>query len=179
MAGEATTIARPYAEAVFARAEESGKLDVWSDMLSFLTSVVESEEMAPIVGNPLIEQDALVSLLLEIAGDKVDEEGCNLIKVLVENGRLNVLPEIDALFEELKADKERVSKVHVTSAFALDAAQEKLIAEALKAKLGRNVTITSEKDPELIGGIHIRAGDMVIDGSVRGQLQQLANELGI
>ncbi|MCG7877316.1 MAG: F0F1 ATP synthase subunit delta [Candidatus Thiodiazotropha taylori] len=164
---------------MFARAEESGKLDVWSDMLSFLTSVVESQEMAPIVGNPLIEQDALVSLLLEIAGDNVDEEGGNLIKVLVENGRLNVLPEIDALFEELKADKERVSKVHVTSAFALDAAQEKLIAEALKAKLGRNVTITSEKDPDLIGGIHIRAGDMVIDGSVRGQLQQLANELGI
>ncbi|MES9944912.1 F0F1 ATP synthase subunit delta [Candidatus Thiodiazotropha sp. CDECU1] len=179
MAGEATTIARPYAEAVFARAEESGKLDIWSDMLSFLTSVVESEEMAPIVGNPLIEQEALVSLLLEIAGDKVDQEGGNLIKVLVENGRLSVLPEIDALFEELKADKQRISKVHVTSAFALDTAQEKLIADALKAKLGRDVTITSELDAELIGGVHIRAGDMVIDGSVRGQLQQLANELGI
>ncbi|PVV11519.1 MAG: F0F1 ATP synthase subunit delta [gamma proteobacterium symbiont of Ctena orbiculata] len=179
MAGEATTIARPYAEAVFARAEESGKLDIWSDMLSFLTSVVESEEMAPIVGNPLVEQEALVSLLLEIVGDKVDQEGGNLIKVLVENGRLSVLPEIDALFEELKADKQRISKVHVTSAFTLDTAQEKLIADALKAKLGRDVTITSELDAELIGGVHIRAGDMVIDGSVRGQLQQLANELGI
>ncbi|MEW8506682.1 MAG: F0F1 ATP synthase subunit delta [Candidatus Thiodiazotropha sp.] len=179
MAGEATTIARPYAEAVFVRAEESGKLDVWSEMLSFLATVVGSEEMAPIVGNPLIEQEALVSLLLEITGDKIDAEGGNLIKVLVENGRLGILPEIATLFAELKADKERVSKVHVTSAFALDAAQEKLIAEALKAKLGRDVTITSERDPDLIGGIHIRAGDMVIDGSVRGQLQQLANELGI
>jgi F-type H+-transporting ATPase subunit delta len=179
MAGEATTIARPYAEAVFARAEESGKLGDWSDMLSFLTAVVESEEMTPIVGNPLVEQEDLVSLLLEIAGERVNEEGGNLIKVLVEYGRLNVLPEINTLFEALKADKERISKVHVTSAFALDAAQEKLIAEALKAKLGRNVTITSEKDADLIGGIHIRAGDMVIDGSVRGQLQQLANELGI
>ncbi|MES9992593.1 MAG: F0F1 ATP synthase subunit delta [Candidatus Thiodiazotropha sp.] len=179
MAGEATTIARPYAEAVFDRAEESGKLDDWSEMLNFLTTVVESEEMAPVVGNPLVEQEALVSLLLEIAGDKLDQEGGNLIKVLVENNRLKVLPEIEALFEALKADKERISKVHVTSAFDLDAAQEKLIADALKAKLGRNVTITSEKDPELIGGVHIRAGDMVIDGSVRGQLQQLANELGI
>jgi F-type H+-transporting ATPase subunit delta len=179
MAGEATTIARPYAEAVFDRAEESGKLSDWSDMLSFLTAVVESKELAPVIGNPLIEQKALVSLLLEIAGDKVDQEGGNLIKVLVENNRLKVLPEINALFEALKADKERISKVHVTSAFALDAAQEKLIAEALKAKLGRDVTITSEKNPDLIGGIHIRAGDMVIDGSVRGQLQQLANELGI
>jgi F-type H+-transporting ATPase subunit delta len=179
MAGEATTIARPYAEAVFDRAEESGKLDDWSEMLSFLTTVVESEELAPVIGNPLVEQEALVALLLEIAGDKVDLEGGNLIKVLVEYNRLNVLPEINALFEALKADKERISKVHVTSAFALDAAQEKLIANALKAKLGRDVTITSEKDPDLIGGIHIRAGDMVIDGSVRGQLQQLANELGI
>jgi F-type H+-transporting ATPase subunit delta len=179
MAGEATTIARPYAEAVFDRAEESGKLDDWSEMLSFLATVVESKELAAVVGNPLVEQEALVSLLLEIAGDKVDQEGGNLIKVLVENNRLNVLPEINALFEALKADKERISNVHVTSAFVLDAAQEKLIAEALKAKLGRDVTITSEKDTDLIGGIHIRAGDMVIDGSVRGQLQQLANELGI
>ena len=96
MAGEKTTIARPYAEAVFARAEESSKLDDWSNMLSFLTIVVESKEMAPVVGNPLIEHDDLVSLLLEIAGDKVDQEGGNLIKVLVENNRLNVLPEINA-----------------------------------------------------------------------------------
>ncbi|MCU7850672.1 MAG: F0F1 ATP synthase subunit delta [Candidatus Thiodiazotropha sp. (ex Monitilora ramsayi)] len=179
MAGEATTIARPYAEAVFARAEETGNLDRWADMLSFLSSVIEDETMAPVVGNPLIERNAMTEMLLEIAGEQVDDEGANLIKVLVQNGRLTLLPAINMLFEQLKADKERIIKAHVTSAYALQPAEEKLIADALKAKLGLDVTITSEKDPDLIGGVHIRAGDMVIDGSVRGKLQQLANELGI
>ncbi|MCU7795824.1 MAG: F0F1 ATP synthase subunit delta [Candidatus Thiodiazotropha sp. (ex Myrtea spinifera)] len=179
MAGEATTIARPYAEAVFARAEETGKLDLWADMLSFLSSVIEDETMAPVVGNPLIERKALTEMLLEIAAEQIDDEGANLIKVLIQNGRLTVLPAINKLFEQLKADKERIIQAHVTSAYALQPAHEKLIADALKAKLGRDVIITSEKDADLIGGVHIRAGDMVIDGSVRGKLQQLANELGI
>jgi F-type H+-transporting ATPase subunit delta len=179
MAGETTTIARPYAEAVFALADEGSNLELWSEMLTFLSSVVEDEAFAPIVSNPLVEQQALTELLLEITEGHINDEGSNLIRVLVENRRLAVLPEIKALFDELKADKERVISVHVTSAYALKPAQEKLIADALKAKLGRNVTITSEKDADLIGGLHIRAGDMVIDGSVRGKLQQLANELGI
>ncbi len=179
MAGEATTIARPYAEAVFAHADESGKLDIWQEMLTFLASVVEDESLAQTVSNPLIELDDLTELLLEIGGGRINEEGANLVRLLVQNRRLSVVPEIKVLFEALKADKEKLLTVHVTTAYVLKPAQEKLIAEALKAKLGRDITITSEKDTDLIGGIHIRAGDMVIDGSVRGQLQQLANELGI
>ncbi|MCU7907219.1 MAG: F0F1 ATP synthase subunit delta [Candidatus Thiodiazotropha sp. (ex Epidulcina cf. delphinae)] len=179
MAGEASTIARPYAEAVFARADETGSLDTWFDGLTFLSSVVEDRAMLPIVANPLIDQGTLEALMLEIVGGQVNDEGGNLVKLLIQNGRLSLLPEIKTLFEQLKADKERVMKVQVTSAYALKPAQKKLIAEALKAKLGRDVAITSEKDPGLIGGLHIRAGDMVIDGSVRGKLQQLANELGI
>ncbi|MBT3060283.1 MAG: F0F1 ATP synthase subunit delta [Candidatus Thiodiazotropha sp. (ex Lucina pensylvanica)] len=178
-AGEKTTIARPYAEAVFAHADETGKLEQWSEMLTFLAAVIDDEDFAPIASNPLVEQDALTRLLLEIAGDHINDEGANLIKLLVQNRRLDVLPEIKTLFNELKADKEQVIDVHVTSAYALKPAQETLIADALKAKLGRDVTISSEQDAELIGGVHIRAGDMVIDGSVRGKLQQLANELGI
>jgi F-type H+-transporting ATPase subunit delta len=179
MAGEATTIARPYAEAVFAHADEKGNLELWQEMLAFLSAVVEEEAVSKIVRNPLVDQQAMTDLLLEIAGDRVNEEGSNLIRLLVQNRRLQVLPEINVLFDELKAEKEKVTSVHVTSAYALKPAQEKIIAEALKAKLGRDVTITSEKDANLIGGVHIRAGDMVIDGSVRGKLQQLANELGI
>ncbi|MCU7807051.1 MAG: ATP synthase F1 subunit delta, partial [Candidatus Thiodiazotropha sp. (ex Semelilucina semeliformis)] len=114
MAGEATTIARPYAEAVFARAEETGKLDLWADMLSFLSSVIEDETMAPVVGNPLIERKALTEMLLEIAAEQIDDEGANLIKVLIQNGRLTVLPAINTLFEQLKADKERIIQAHVT-----------------------------------------------------------------
>ena len=179
MAGEATTIARPYAEAVFAHADEKESLELWQEMLSFLSSVVEDEAVSRIVRNPLIEQQAMTDLLLEIADSRVNEEGGNLVRLLVQNRRLQVLPEIKQLFDELKAEKEKVLSVHVTSAYALKPAQEKIIAETLKAKLGRDVTITKEKDAELIGGVHIRAGDMVIDASIRGRLQQLANELGI
>ncbi len=179
MAADATTIARPYAEAVFKRADESGKLDPWSETLALISAVVADPAMTPVIGNPLVDRQALTELLLEIVGERVDEEGANLIRLLVRNGRLGVAPEIATLFEDLKAEKQRVLGVHVKSAFAFNAAQEKLIADALKAKLGVDVTVTSEKDADLIGGLHIRAGDLVIDGTVRGKLQLLANELGI
>ena len=90
-----------------------------------------------------------------------------------------MLPEIAAVYERLKAESLRVLNVHVRSAYALQPEQQQRIVEVLKTKLGRDITLTTEQDPELIGGIHIRAGDLVIDGSVRGKLQQLANELGI
>jgi F-type H+-transporting ATPase subunit delta len=179
MAGDLTTIARPYAEAVFERADETGKLDLWSEMLELLSAVVADPTLAEIVANPLFDRADLTSLMLEIGGGRLTDEGANLVRLLVQNGRLPLLPEIARLFDQLKADKDRMLKVHVVSAYALKPAQEKQLAEILKQKLGREVSITSEKDPELIGGVHIRAGDMVIDGSVRGRLQQLANELGI
>jgi F-type H+-transporting ATPase subunit delta len=179
MAGDATTIARPYAEAIFARAVETDKLAVWSEMLEFMVAVVGDPTLAGIVANPLFDRGDLTDLMLEIGGGRLTDEGANLVKLLVQNGRLHALPEISELFEELKAEKDRMLKVHVVSAYALKPMQERQLAEALKSKLGRDVSITSEKDPDLIGGVHIRAGDTVIDGSVKGRLQQLANELGI
>ncbi len=179
MSGEATTIARPYAEAVFARAEAGDKLEAWSDVLAFLLQVVEEPAIASIIADPMFEREKLTQLVLEIGGDRLDDEGQNLVKLLVQNGRLSVMPEIIAVFEYLKAESRRELKAHVRSAYALDEDEKNKIAAALKAKLGRDITITCEEDAELIGGVHIRAGDMVIDGSVRGRLQQLANELGI
>ncbi|HEB97867.1 MAG TPA: F0F1 ATP synthase subunit delta [Sedimenticola thiotaurini] len=179
MAGDAITIARPYAEAIFARAGETGTLDGWSEQLAFLAGVVTDPAMAAAIADPLFDREQLARLLLEVGEGRLDQEGGNLVKVLLENGRLPILPEIRDLYEALKADSLRLLKVHVRSAYELDAAQKQQIADALKARLGRDIVISSEQDPELIGGIHIRAGDMVIDGSVRGQLQQLANELGI
>jgi F-type H+-transporting ATPase subunit delta len=179
MAGDTTTIARPYAEAVFARADETDKLDLWSEILELLATVVADPAMAGIVANPLFDPKNLTDLILEIGGDRLTDEAKNLVKLLVQNGRLSILPGIAELFEELKAEKDRKLNVQVFSAYALKPAQEKQIADALKEKLGREVTISSEKDTKLIGGIVIHAGDTVIDGSVRGQLQQLANELGI
>ena len=179
MAAEAITIARPYAEAIFARAVDTGSLEHWAAQLDFLVGVVTEPAMVAVIIDPLFEKEQLTRLMLEIGEGQLDDEGRNLVKVLVENDRLPVLPEILTLFDELKAESQRVLKVHVRSAFELDPGQQQHIADALKARLGRDILISSEHAPDLIGGIHIRAGDMVIDGSVRGQLQQLANELGI
>ena len=179
MAGETTTIARPYAEAVFARAEETSSRDNWSEQLEFLAALVADPAMAGAIADPKFGQEQLTELLLEIGADRFNEEGQNLVKILIQNDRLPVAGEIAELYKQLKAESQRVLNVHVTAAYALESTQETQIADALKAKLGYDITVTSEVDAELIGGIHVRAGDMVIDGSVSGQLQQLANELGI
>ncbi len=179
MSGEAITVARPYAEAVFRKAEEDGNLDAWSEMLSLLAALVEDPVLAGVIANPLYVRGQLVQLILDITGERLSAEGGNLARLLAENGRLPVLPEIHALYEELKAESLRTLNVTVRSAYELASKQEQDLAAALSEKLGRKVTIISEQDPELIGGVHIRAGDLVIDGSVKGRLQQLANELGI
>lgn len=179
MAGDATTIARPYAEAVFSRAVDTDKLDLWSEMLELLAAAVKDPALAGLVASPKLDRAQMTELMLDIGGGRLNDEGQNLVRLLVANGRLSVLPEIAAHFEKRKAEHQGALDVHVTSAFELKPAQEQRLAAALKTKLGRDIRITSEQDPNLIGGFRLRAGDMVIDGSVSGQLHQLANELGI
>lgn len=179
MAQEKTTIARPYAEAVYSRAEETDKLDLWSDMLALLSAVAGTPEVADLIANPLVPPERVRELMLEIGGGRLDEEGRNFVKVLVENDRLPLLPDIAALYERIKRERQGVLQVQVVSAYVLNQAQKKALAEALKERLDRDIEINAEKDPGLIGGILIRAGDLVIDGSVRGQLHKLANELRI
>lgn len=179
MAGENTTIARPYAEAVFERARETDSLDAWSDTLALLANVVADPQVAALIANPMVPRADGAGLLIDIGGDNLGEEACNLVRLLAQNRRLPVLPAIAAAFEVLKSESLGTLDVRVTSAYVVTAAQEKLLAEALQAKLGRQVRITSEKDPALIAGVVIRAGDLVIDGSVKGQLGKLAGELGI
>lgn len=179
MAGDATTIARPYAEAIFARAVETDKLDLWSDMLSLLALAAKDPALSGLIASPKLDLAQMSELMLDIAGGRLSEEGQNLVRLLTANRRLSVLPEIASLYEARKAQHEGTLDVLVTSAFALKPAQEQQLSEALKRKLGREIRITSEQDPELIGGFRLRAGDMVIDGSVSAQLGKLANELGI
>ena len=179
MAGDATTIARPYAEAVFQRAVETDKLDLWSDMLGLLGTAVADPMLSEVLANPELSRQQKAELILDIGGGHLSEEGQNLVKLLAANGRMGVLPEIAEAFEYAKAEHEGSVDVEVTTAFALKPAQEEALASALKKKLGREVRITSHEDPELIGGFRLRAGDMVIDGSVAAQLSQLAHELGI
>ena len=178
MAGDATTIARPYAEAVYARAVETNKLDLWSDILDLLATAVQDPALFGLIASPKLDRDQMTELMLDLGGGRLSEEGQNLVRVLVENGRLSVLPEIASLYEVRKAEHQGSLDVEVRSAFGLKPAQVQQIADALKRKL-REINITSEEAPELIGGFRLRAGDMVIDGSVSGQLGKLANELGI
>jgi F-type H+-transporting ATPase subunit delta len=179
MSGEAITVARPYAEAIFARAEETGQLQAWADMLAFLEMLVQDGTMSRIIADPQFDRHQMADLIISIAEQRLTEEGGNLVRLLAENGRVTVLPEMRALYQELMEESLRTITVEVHSAYQLEAEQEQEIAAALKEKLGREVTIVSKQQPDLIGGVHIRAGDMVIDGSIKGRLEQLANELGI
>ncbi len=179
MADESSTLARPYAEAIFERAQETDRMAEWSDRLAFLAAVIERPEMDVVIGNPRLDRERMTELLLEIGEGHLDDEGQNLVRLLVHNGRVALLPRITELFEQRKADAEGVIDVRVTSAYAMKPAQQKKLAEALEKKLGKKVEISSEKDPSLIGGVLIRAGDTVIDGSVRGRLRRLATELEI
>ena len=179
MAGHATTVARPYAEAVFERARETGRLGEWAETLQFLADAMREPELVAFVTDPKLTPAQRTEVMLDLGRARLDAEAQNLVRALVENDRLVVLPEIAALYETRKREAEGQTKVVVSSALPLDATVLEQLAGALKAKLGQQVEITTEEDPSLIGGVRIRAGDTVIDGSVRGRLHQLANELGI
>lgn len=179
MASDAITIARPYAEAVFARALETDRLAQWSETLAFLAALVSDPQARAFLVNPAVDQQQKIELVLEVAGDRLDEEGRNLVKLLVHNGRLALLPQIGHLYQRMRNDHEGRLDVEVATAYALEPQAEKALGEALARKLGREVALTTVEDPALIGGVRIRAGDLVIDGSIAGRLQKLANELGI
>ena len=174
---EISTIARPYAEAVFELAHETSSLKAWSDMLQFVAAVSADRDMRAIIGNANVSREQLVGLIFDICGKKLNAQGQNLIKVLAENRRLLVLPEISLQFDALKAEAEKTIEAEVIAAYEVSSAQQKKIAENLKKRLGREVTLTCRVDNTLLGGAIIKAGDMVIDGSTHGQIQRLAIEL--
>lgn len=174
---EASTIARPYAQAVFELAKNNGKLAKWSDSLSALSAIAADDQIAGLVANPNIDAAQLADLIISVAKDKLDQEGQNFVKVLAENGRLNVLTEIATGFDALKAEAEKTVKAEVISAFEVSKEQAKKLEDALKKRLGCDVEVSATVDESLVGGAIIRAGDLVIDGSVTGQLDRLASEL--
>ena len=174
---EKSTIARPYALAVYQHAAAEKKLPQWSEILGVLSSVVVDPTMQTLIGNPRVSTDQLVGILNDACGKKLDQAVKGLISILVENNRLNLLPEILAMYEVYRAESEKVIQAEIVSAFKVTKAQETAIQSALKKRLGREVKIECSTDETLIGGAVIKAGDMVIDGSVTGQLGRLANAL--
>lgn len=174
---EKTTIARPYAQAVFETASEESKLSEWSEMLGLLDAVVSDAQMQTVLSNPKLDAAALTEFVLGVCGESLNETGSNLVKVLADAGRLAIVPEINNLFEQLRAEAEGVIEVSVTSAYELAADQQAAISEVMAKRLGRKVEITSDVDDSLIGGVVIRAGDSVIDASVKGRLKALATQM--
>ena len=177
MAGDLTTIARPYAEAAYGRAKELGQVQDWSDALGLLSGITDDPDMARQIANPNVPRARVRDILLEIAADAVPGEVANLVRLLADNARLAAIPEISALFEVSREADQGVSQVMVRSAFPLDDAQQKQISEAMARRLGGQVDLAVQEDAALLGGIEIRAGDLVIDDSVRGKLDQLSHAL--
>jgi F-type H+-transporting ATPase subunit delta len=174
---EAVTIARPYAVAVFRLAQEKSALAKWSEMLAFASAVVADAQMQTLIEDPKLGSADLERVFLSICGERLDPLGVNLIKMLVEYGRLSLLPVIAASFDELKAQEEGVLEAEIIAAVKLDEAQVKTLIAHLQAKFGKKINASVKVDPDIIGGIKIVVGDTVIDASVRGQLQQLAYTL--
>lgn len=177
MAGEITTIARPYAEATFQRAQETGQVYTWSQALALLSAVASDPQMAKQIANPNVPRERIRDTILQICVADLPGEAANLVRLLADNARLAAIPEIAALFEARRVAAEGVRHVVVRSAFPIDAGQELELTESLARRLGAQIELTVEEDPELIGGVEIRAGDLVIDDSVRGKLKQLAHAL--
>lgn len=173
---ESLTIARPYAEAAFKLARETGALPSWSDALSRLATVVATDAARELIGSPQLSNAQVASVVADTAGPLAAEQK-NFVQVLADNERLAVLPEIATLFDALRNEHEGVLDAQISSAFPLAGPQVDDIVAALRQKYGKQVKATVDVDPELIGGVSIRIGDEVIDASVRGKLAQMAGAL--
>jgi F-type H+-transporting ATPase subunit delta len=177
MMAELNTIARPYTKAAFDFALEKGEVDQWSNMLSLAAAVVNDSEMKRVLGIPSLSVKQKADLLIAVCGKQVSEAGKNFLTLLSQNRRLILLPEISNQFNELKANHEKSIEIDMVTAYDLDAELVEKLAQALRTKLGREIKVTSTTDKSIIGGVIIRANDLVIDGSVRAKLAKLAEAM--
>lgn len=171
------TLARPYARAAFEAAHEAEALARWSDALELASQIAATEELHYLSGDPRVGGDRLLELMADIGGDQFDESFINFLKIVIANGRLELLPEIAAQYEQYRREAEQRIRVEVFSARPMDDDESSALAERLKGRFGREVDLVVEVDESLIGGAVIRAGDKVIDGSVRGRLEQLGRRI--
>jgi len=171
MASESTT-ARPYARAIFELASERGGYDQWSSRLGYWAAVVKDEAIRTRLAEPGVTAQAKADLIAQVS-DGLDDDSLSLLKLLAENDRLGSLPDIHEQYEQLRREAEGEEEAHVISAYALTDDQTSKIVDALSKRLSCKVKITNEVDSDLIGGAIIHAGDLVIDGSIRGRLAAL------
>lgn len=174
---ELITLARPYAKAAFELAVQDSALDKWSNMISISAAVSGEEGVSTLLSSPSLTSEQIAEAFIGVCGDDLDAKGKNFISLLAENKRLVLLPEISTLFETLKANQEMSVDVEITTAFEISSDVSNKLAQALKDRLQREIILATNVDASLIGGAVIRAGDNVIDSSVRGKLSKLAESM--
>jgi F-type H+-transporting ATPase subunit delta len=174
---QTTTIARPYAKAVFELAREARDFAGWQAQLELLAHIAADPGVRVAIGNPKVETKDIAALVLGVAGDKLSPVGRNLVAMLAERKRLVVMGEVLEQFVALRREAEKTVEVELVTATPADAATQQRFAAALEKKLGRKVELKNRTDAGLIGGALIKAGDLAIDGSVRGRLERLATQL--
>lgn len=172
-----TTMARPYAKAAFETAVSNDSLNAWSSMLGLLAALTQEPRVAAYLAAPSHSAEQQARTLTELCDSELDAGGRNFVDLLARNKRVTLLPEIARMFEELKAERERVVDVEVVSAFDMSEEAQQKLAGALKRRLQRDVKLNTSVDRSLIGGLVVRAGDLVIDGSVRGKLNKLTETM--
>ncbi|RVU31766.1 F0F1 ATP synthase subunit delta [Neptunomonas marina] len=174
---ELNTVARPYTKAAFEFALEKGAVDQWSTMLASVAAVSVDEAMAQVLNNPAVTTEQKGDVIVAVCEKVLDESGSNFVRLLADNKRLALLPEISAQFEQLKAIQQKSVDIDLTTAYELDEQQQQKLTQALSAKLGRDVNITPAVDKSILGGVIVRSQDLVIDGSVRSRLAKLAEAM--
>lgn len=174
---ELTTVARPYAKAAFQFAHESGQLNEWSAMLAFAAVAIADPAFERVVDNPALSHQQQADIVVGVLGDKLDVARANFIRLLSRNKRMGALAEIARLYELYRADLEKTLDVEMVSAFEVGQPQVDSLASSLRTRLGKAINISVTVDPSLIGGVILRARDLVIDGSVKGKLAKLAENL--
>ncbi len=174
---EFQTLARPYAKAVFELARDEGRFADWSAIVGGLARAVRDPSVAQWIGHPSIGRGQLSQILIDALGASVSAEGANLIRLLGEYNRLVLAPAIADEYEALRAEAEKRIDVEVTTAVVIDSAQQVQLAQAISKRLSREVAVSWKTDAALLAGAVIRAGDLVIDGSVAGELDRLRQDL--
>lgn len=176
---ELRTIARPYAKAAFQQALADAQLEQWLSALALLAAVSQTDVVTQLIASPGLTAAQKGGQICELCGDDLSASMNNFVHVLADNKRLELLSEIYQLFDELKSAQESSVNVIVSSAFSLDSSAESQLAAALKQKLQQDVTVETFVDKSLLGGVLIKAGDIVIDSSVKGRLAKLAEAMNV
>lgn len=174
---ELHTLARPYAKAVFELAQESGQLPAWSAQLAVIAKTIADPQVAALVGHPAVSRGELAGALTGALGKQLTPEGGALLHLLADNNRLQAAGEVALQFEQRRAEAEARADVQIVTAVPVKAPQQKALAAAVGKRLAREVIIDWKTDESLLAGAVVRAGDLVIDGSVRGELERMKSAL--